>query len=92
MRQQLAAEEAEAVGAAAGVNPVAATIQSYRAKTRGWLDDGTVEWQAKRLHAESSFTPWERLSETDKEVWYYLARLELMGDPAAARERRARGV
>ncbi len=80
LRQQQAESGADDPAAAgSGVNPVAATIQSYRAKTRGWLDDGTVEWQAKRLHAESSFASWEQLTEVDKELWYHLARVKLMG-------------
>ena len=80
MRQQLSESGADAADAqVAGLNPVAVTIQTYRAKTRGWLDDGTVEWQAKRLHAESSFAPWEQLTEVDKELWYHLARVKLLG-------------
>ncbi len=77
LRQQQADDtDAEA---AKGRNPVAVTIATYRAKTAGWLHDGTVEWEAKRLHAESSFDPWERLTDVEKEVWYHLARVKLTG-------------
>jgi hypothetical protein len=77
MRQQ--AEDGADGEAANRVNPVAVTIQTYRAKTRGWLHDGTVEWEAKRLHAESSFEPWNKLTDVEKELWYHLARVKLMG-------------
>ena len=69
------ASEAETTRA----NPVAVTIATYRAKTAGWLHDGTVEWEAKRLHAESSFEPWNKLPDVEKELWYHLARVKLMG-------------
>ena len=70
----------EASGAEANhANPVAVTIATYRAKTAGWLHDGTVEWEAKRLHAESSFEPWNGLTDVEKEVWYHLARVKLTG-------------
>ena len=67
--------EAEAAGR---VNPVAVTIQTYRRKT-SWLNDGTIEWEAKRLHAESSFEPWKQVPEDEKELWYHLARVKLLG-------------
>ena len=76
---QQAADDASAAEAANRVNPVAVTIASYRAKTAGWLHDGTVEWEAKRLHAESSYDPWNKLTDVEKELWYHLARVKLMG-------------
>lgn len=62
------------------VNPVAHHIHTYKERTRGKLAEGMVEVRAKRLHAESSFAPWDRLSEVDKELWVHMARMELMGD------------
>lgn len=61
------------------VNPVAFTIQAYRDRTRGRLSEDSIEWRAKRLHAENSFAEWDKLTELDKELWCHMARVQLLG-------------
>lgn len=70
------------------VNPVGFTIQAYRARTQGRLNEEMIEWRAKELQADSSFAAWDGLSELDKELWCHMARVQLLGgrlfsEPAA---------
>ena len=63
-------------------NPVAATISSYKEKTRGRIAEDMVVRRAMKLHADSSFASWDSISEVDRELWCHLARMELMGNAA----------
>jgi hypothetical protein len=57
-------------------NPVLHHLSVY--KTRAlMLDESRVEQRARDLHAANSYAEWESLSETDRELWRHMARLEL---------------
>lgn len=61
-------------------NPIAASIELAEARTRGRIADSSVQTRARQLHAENSYTSWDKLPETEQRLWRHLARVEFLGD------------
>jgi hypothetical protein len=57
-------------------NPVIHHISVYRTRAR-MMSDARVEQRAREMHAASSYTEWDSLSDTDQELWRHMARIEL---------------
>lgn len=69
----------ELSGATLG-NPIAASIELAEARTRNRIAESSVQARARQLHAENSFTSWDKLPETEQRLWRHLARVEFLGD------------
>ena len=57
-------------------NPVVHHLSVFKTRAR-MLDDRRVEVKAQQLQAANSYDDWDALSETDKELWRHMARLDL---------------
>ncbi|WP_448626625.1 hypothetical protein [Geodermatophilus sp. URMC 64] len=57
-------------------NPVIHHMSVYKTRAR-MMSDSRVEQRAREMHAASSYTEWESLSDTDQELWRHMARVEL---------------
>jgi hypothetical protein len=51
-------------------------ISVYRTRAR-MMSDARVEQRAREMHAASSYSEWESLSDTDQELWRHMARMDL---------------
>jgi hypothetical protein len=61
-------------------NPIAASLQLAEARTRGRIAESSVTSRARQLHAENSYTSWDKLPESEQRLWQHLARVEFLGD------------
>ena len=57
-------------------NPVVHHLSVFKTRAR-MLSDSRVESKAQQLQAASSYDDWESLSDTDKELWRHMARVDL---------------
>lgn len=60
----------------AGDNPVIHHLSVLRTRAR-MVDASRVEGKAQQLLAANTYDDWDDLSDTDKELWRHMARLEL---------------
>lgn len=57
-------------------NPVVHHLSVLKTRAR-MLDAGQVERKAQQLLAANSFDDWDDLSDSDRELWLHMARLDL---------------